>query len=1038
MEKPQARVWLAAALLAACFGIAICFCAAAFAAGQRALFISSYHPGFPTFFQQTAGLKSVLDPAGVRLDVEFMDCKRFLYEHTYSDFQAMLQKKLHVLPPYQIVIVADDDALHFARAAREHLFPGVPLVFFGVNNQPLARSLSGDNQTTGVIEAVSMRETLDALWRMRPRARRVVALTDATPSGQGDLQTYLALRPDYPARELAVLSLQEVSWDQAAQTLESLSATDDAVLLLSAYRDKDNATREFNESLEWILAHAAVPVFHLWYHGMGQGIVGGKLISHFDQGKIAGEMVLDILSGRSPKDIPVVEGDLANVHYFDQHALDRFTIEAAALPANAIIINKKISVLDKYGTELLLLCGAVAVLGGCVVGLLFLSRRYRRAEHRARAGEAESRQTELALRQSENTLKSIFRAAPVGVGLVVNRTFARMNEKLFAMTGFSEQELLGRNARMLYPDEDEYEFVGREKYRQISEYGTGTVETRWQRKDGRIIDVLLSSTPLDQENWSNGVIFTALDISKRKAAEGALRQAQQEFQSIFENSQVGILLLRGGRNIALANQRLADILGYESPGELAGTGVRALHLDEAHFLEFGEQYYKPLAWGRQTQVEYQLRKKDGTAIWCIISGTALDPSDLEKGVIWVMDDLTRRKTLEAQLTATKEAAEAANLAKSEFLANMSHEIRTPLNGIMGMLQLLQLTAVDAEQVEYITTAVQSSRRLTRLLSDILDLSRVEAGKMDIAMQPFDFTDAMEAVLQLFAPAATQKHLQLCMHIHPAIPPRLLGDAARLQQVLSNLIGNAIKFTNTGSVAVDAYPLPVRHAEEYRVLFSVTDTGIGIPEDKLALLFKPFTQVSQGYTREFQGAGLGLSICKRLVDLMGGNIAIESEPGVGTSFYFCVTFGAASCPIGTDPAPLQKTTPRSSILLVEDDPTNRYTIQRLTERLGYIVQAVADGRQALDFLKTSPVDLILMDIQMPVMDGVEATRRIRAGEAGQDKAGVPIIALTAYAMTGDKERFLDAGMDGYLAKPVELETLQEAIAQRAIRHDPGGE
>ncbi|WP_460031322.1 PAS domain S-box protein [Megalodesulfovibrio paquesii] len=970
----------------------------------------------------------MLDPAGVKLDVEFMDCKRFYTADTFPRFQEMLQKKLQALPPYQLVIVADDDALRFALDTRAQLFPDLPLVFFGVNNQTLAQSLSGDALTAGVVEAVSMRETLDALWQMLPRARRVVALTDATPSGQADLATYLALQSAYPGKELAVVSLQDLTWRQAERALDALTASDDALLLLSAYRDKANVTKEFAESLDWVLVHTRVPVFHLWHHGLGEGVVGGKLISHYDQAKAAGGIALDILNGRAPGTIPVMASSEVNAYYFDQAVLDRFGIKASTVPAGAVILNKKKSMFDEYGAELVALCATVGLLGACVIWLFVLARRYRRAERHAKARELESRRAEEALRQSENTLTSIFLAAPVGAGLVVDRVILRANALLCRMTGYSEQELLGRNARMLYPDDGEYELVGREKYRQIFEHGTGTVETRWIRKDRTIIDVLLSSTPLEREDLSKGVVFTALDISERKAAEVTLRQAQQEFQSIFENSQVGILLLRGGRQIALANQRVADILGYESPDELTGASVRGLHLDEAHYLEFGENYYKPLAWGKQTQLEYQFRRKDGTAIWCILSGKALDPVDLNKGVIWVMDDLTRRKTLEAQLTEAKEVAEAANLAKSEFLANMSHEIRTPLNGIIGMLQLLQLTAITPEQAEYVTTAVQSSRRLTRLLSDILDLSRVEAGKLEIVMYPFDFKDAMEAVLQLFAPTAMQKRLELRMTINPSIPEWLRGDAPRLQQVLSNLIGNALKFTTTGHVEVEAHPLPARNSLEYRVLFSVTDTGIGIPDNKMALLFTPFSQVSQGYQREFQGAGLGLSICRRLVNLMGGNIAIESQAGVGTSVYFCITFGLADCPAETDASVQQASGYGLSLLLVEDDPANQLSTMRLVELLGHRVVAVADGQQALETLKTGRFDLVLMDIQMPGMDGMEATRRIRDGAAGPDKAGIPILALTAYAMAGDRERFLAAGMDGYLSKPVELPILEQAIRQ----------
>ena len=770
-----------------------------------------------------------------------------------------------------------------------------------------------------------------------------------------------------------------------------------------------------------------------------------------------------------------------------------------------------------------------------------------------------ARLAEMALRESENVLNSVYRAAPVGVGMVVDRVLARVNDKLCEMIGRTESEILGQSARMLYPDDAEFEFVGTEKYRQISKHGTGMVETKWLRSDGRIIDVILSSTPLDRNDWSKGVTFTALDISehnrvgkalrdserkfrnffehagegiflsddsstiieanpaaarllgytdvseiiglnarhlihpddlkqaalitvvdmarrggvanlerryrradgsympvsvtisqirdtnlqhiifrditRQKQAEAALLQANREFEIIFENSQVGIMLLKGGRFFSRGNRRLAELLGYASPEEMVGMSMRELHIDEEHFVEFGRLYYQALSEGDQIQVEYQLKRKDGCPSWFTISGKALDPSDLDKGAIWVLDDLSRRKALEIQLTTAKEDAEVANRAKSEFLANMSHEIRTPLNGILGMLQLLQTTATTDEQSLYVETAIHSSLRLTTLLSDILDLSRVEAGKMTISMHAFELKDALSAVHQLFMPTAREKGLNVRVNIHPSIPSWLKGDAARLQQVLGNLVGNSLKFTDSGCVEIEAFPLPPRKHGECRVLFTVSDTGIGIPDDKVRTLFQPFSQVNQGFTRQFQGAGLGLSICKRLIDLMGGSMAVESEHGAGTTMYFCVpfTFGKP-----TD-APVTKTSDENlssdklSILFAEDDRVSRLSVCHLVRKLGHDIVAVEDGRQALQAIAEGDFNLVLMDIQMPVMDGVEATTRIRAGEAGPDQRDIPIIALTAYAMVGDKERFLEAGMNDYISKPVEMNDLQKILRRHRHRN-----
>jgi len=404
--------------------------------------------------------------------------------------------------------------------------------------------------------------------------------------------------------------------------------------------------------------------------------------------------------------------------------------------------------------------------------------------------------------------------------------------------------------------------------------------------------------------------------------------------------------------------------------------------------------------------------------------------------VCIARDITERVEYERKLIRAKEQAEAANSAKSEFLANMSHEIRTPLNGIQGMLQLLQTTSNGAERHQYAEAAIKSCNRLTKLLGDILDLTKVEAGKLEIYAERFELSEVLEAVEQLFLPAARQKEITLRVRPENTESAHLLGDAARLHQILNNLVGNAVKFTEIGAVTVIGQILPFARPGERNVLFTISDTGQGIPDSYQGTIFDKFIQADSGTTKHHQGAGLGLSISRFLATLMGGSICFVSREGQGTTFYVSIPFTEdtqPAKPVTTSAAKPDGSCQGLAILLAEDDPVSRLSISMLLEKSGCRVTTVENGEQALEALTREPFDAVLMDIQMPVKDGVEATRAIRNAEDLQAVAHIPIIALTAYAMPGDRERFLESGMDGYLAKPVNLDTLLDVLADLSVKN-----
>ena len=399
-------------------------------------------------------------------------------------------------------------------------------------------------------------------------------------------------------------------------------------------------------------------------------------------------------------------------------------------------------------------------------------------------------------------------------------------------------------------------------------------------------------------------------------------------------------------------------------------------------------------------------------------------------VVEAMLGRLRNERLAAELAVAVAAAQAANRAKSQFLANMSHEIRTPLNGVIGMTELLRRTSLTPAQREYVETARLSGDALLGLVNNVLDLSKIEAGHVEIETVPFELDRLIEEVAAPFRDAALDRGLAIAVLLPASVPRRLLGDPHRLRQILTNLLGNAVKFTEQGRVALR---VAVDHAAgadgEVVLAFTVEDTGPGIPEDQQLRIFESFAQADGTMTRRYGGTGLGLAISRHLCELMGGSISVRSAPGQGATFRFTVRFVLAEgLPVPPPPpaAPAEERRLERRVLLVEDNRVNLQVALGMLARIGCAVETAANGREAEERLATgSRYDLVLMDCHMPEMDGFEATAAIRAAEA-PGGGRTPIVALTANAIEGDRERCLAAGMDDYLAKPIRLADLRRVV------------
>jgi len=512
-----------------------------------------------------------------------------------------------------------------------------------------------------------------------------------------------------------------------------------------------------------------------------------------------------------------------------------------------------------------------------------------------------------------------------------------------------------------------------------------------------------------------------------------LRRSEEKYRGIIESMELGLLEVDMNHTIIRAYDWFADMTGY-TPEELVGRNAKEVFLPDGTFNDLMDQEDKKRERGQAGVYEVKLKKKDGAIIWVLISGAPIINMEGETiGSLGIHYDITERKILEQELAKAKITAEQAQKAEQQFLANMSHEIRTPMNAVIGMTHLLYETSLSETQKDYIDALRFSADSLMGLINNILDLSKIEAGELEFEERSFNLEQMLKGLQRTFQFKVKDKAVSVDMAMDESISNLIIGDPTRLNQILTNLLGNASKFTQQGTIGVKAF-INKQTAKQYWIEFHVHDTGIGIPEDKLEVIFENFKQADIKVTRKYGGTGLGLTIVKELVEIQGGSISASSSPDEGSVFKVILPFGNSGVKAIEKPrvfennnAHIKELLKEQDILVVEDNDMNQKLITKILDIWECNFDLAINGKEAIEFTMHTKYDLILMDIHMPEMDGVVATKSIRNSKENQNQQ-VPIIAMTAAALLDEKNRAINAGMNDYLTKPFSPDLLLDKIGE----------
>ncbi len=1004
--------------------------------------LHSYSQEYPWTRGQHQGFMQTLaaDPArAYDVRVEYLDTKHVAYDAAYARHTADYLRAKYAGQKPAAIYVSDDNALIFALDHLPSLFPGTPLFFSGVNDYGVRRRINPD-RVTGVFENKEIAPNLALMRKIAADEQDIVVIGDAS-------ETYRAIATEIRAaltREPGIRATF-VAANRLDTLLDGLRRARGRIVFLTTLggvADAAGRTLTLQETMEAIVRAGDFTVISMEDAYLQPGVLGGWVTSGPQQGSNAARLLRRHLDGAALKTLEPVEKS-PNEYVFDAAQLARLgLVLPEGIARQARLINVQPSFYEVNRTLVVgIIYGLLALL---VLGLVAALAVYARKNREILA-------TTNQLRESEHRFRTLFESSADPVWIIDGNRFVDCNQAAIAMLRHGDKSSVidkhpAQHSPEFQPDGERSHDKAERMLAIARASGLNRFEWLHARADGSrfFAEVTLSAIRLGERQ----VIYCVWrDITDRKKAEAELQESKERLEAAASAGIVGIWDWDIPADRLVWDQVMYRLYGIRE-GQFGGAyaaWTAALHAEDRARVEADIQ--AALRGEREYAPEFRVVWPDGSVHYLkAASRTSFDEQGRPVRMVGVNYDVTAQKTVEqtlerrvaertTDLDRARQAAEAANVAKSAFLANMSHEIRTPLNAITGMAYMIRSGGLNPKQAGQLRKLEDASNHLLAVLNAILELSKIEAGKFDIEDEELRLENIFSGVVSMLHDRAQAKQLRLVIDI-PPLPAGLRGDQTRLQQALLNYATNAVKFTAAGTVTMRLVLLEDA-AESALLRFEVSDTGIGIDAEALPRLFTAFEQADNTMTRKYGGTGLGLAITRKLAQLMGGDAGASSRPGEGSTFWFSVRLkkgqaGREILPardIQVAAATLRREFAGRRILLAEDEPVNREVAAMLLDDVGLAVELAADGAEAVALEAAGDYDLVLMDIQMPVMDGLEATRRIRRRQSGKR---IPILAVTANAFVQDQARCLDAGMDDFVAKPLKPEQLYDTVLRWLMR------